>query len=109
MSTEGMFSRLNGRLDDSDEVETPLTVSDLLDFPDDERAIVRHILRAQAPLTVSELADELGQPVHGIATLVGSLSMRGVVAITDGQLKISPLHRTARVSPGGMWGQLSDL
>ena len=40
MSTEGMFSRLNGRLDDSDEVETPLTVSDLLDFPDDERAIV---------------------------------------------------------------------
>ena len=96
MSTEGMFSRLNGRLDDSDEVETPLTVSD-------------HILRAQAPLTVSELADELGQPVHGIAKLVGSLSMRGVVAITDGQLKISPLHRTARVSPGGMWGQLSDL
>ena len=109
MSTEGIFSRLNGRLDDSDEVEAPLTVSDLLAFPDDERTIVRHILRAPTPLTVSVLAAELRQPADGVAKPVGSLSMRGVLAITDGHLTIAPLQRKARVSPGGLWGQLSEL
>jgi len=109
MSTEGMFGRLTGRMDDTDEVATPLTVSDLLEFPDDERAIVRHILRAPTPLTVTELAAELGEPADTVAKLVGALSMRGVVAAVDGKLKISPMHSAARVSPGGLWGQLNDL
>jgi len=108
MSGEGMFDRLGDRLGE-DHADSPLTLSDLLDFPDDERAVVRHIMRAASPERADEIAVGLGLSTEEITRLVGSLSMRGVVVIVDGCLRIAPMQSNARANPGGVWGKLGDL
>ncbi|CAB4852204.1 unannotated protein [freshwater metagenome] len=108
MSGDGMFDRLHDRLGE-DHTDSPLTLSDLLDFPDDERAVVRHIMRAKHPERAHEVAAGLGLSTEEFARIVGSLSMRGVVITVDGCLRIAPMQSNARVNPGGVWGKLGDL
>lgn len=109
MSSDGLFNRINSRLEADSTDEIPLTMSDILDLPDDQRSMMRYVLRSPEPLTPNEAAEGLGWD-HGHAhKVVGDLSFIGMIDILDGRIKVAPMHRTRRSTPGGMWSTLDDL
>ena len=109
MSTEGMFNRLGDRLAHNESDEVPVTMSDLLDLPDDQRAVVREVMRSSDPMTPAQVADVLDWPLPDVERLLGDLSLIGMIEVVDGRIKVSPMHRTTRATPGGLWGLLDEL
>jgi len=109
MSTEGMFNRLGDRLAHSESDEVPVTMSDLLDLPDDQRTVVREVMRSSNPMTPSEVAGALDWPLPDVERLLGDLSLLGMIEMVAGRIKMSPMHRTTRATPGGLWGLLDEL
>ncbi|CAB4999995.1 MAG: hypothetical protein F2881_02865 [Actinobacteria bacterium] len=109
MNADGMFRRLNDHLDDAAGDEAPLTMSDILDLPDDQRGLARHVMRSLTPLTPDEAAAELDISTDDVMKIVGELSIKGILTIVDGKLKVASLARTTIQSPGGLWGKLGDF
>jgi hypothetical protein len=109
VSTGGIFDRLGGRVEENESDDAPLTMSDILDLPDDQRALMRHVMRAPTRLTAAEAAEGLGWEQDVTDRVIGVLSLAGMLDLTDGRLKVAPMQRTKHASPGGMWGPLTDL
>ena len=47
MSSENIFSRLEGQLEQEQGEQAPLTMSDILDLPAEQGDLMRQVLRAQ--------------------------------------------------------------
>jgi len=109
MSADGMFNRLGDQLAQNESGDVPVTMSDLLDLPDDQRTVVREVMRSSDPMTPEEVADALEWPLPDVERLLGDLSLLGMVEVVDGRIKVSPMHRTTRATPGGLWGLLDEL
>ena len=109
MSGQGLFDRIGGRIDAQADDQTPLTLSDILDWPEDQRLLTRFVLRAPDPLTPEEVTVGLGWEHSVTNRVVGALSLMGVIDLVDGRIKIAPMQRTARTTPGGVWESLGDL
>lgn len=109
MSTEGMFERVEGELEEREADATPLTMSDILHLPDTQLALMRHIMRSQEPLTVAQASEGLGWTQAEGERVVGELRLTGLLAVEDDRLKVQPLHSNTRIKPGGLWGTLNDL
>ena len=109
MSAEGLFNRLGDRIAQNEGAEAPVTMSDLLDLPDDQRSIVREVMRSKDLMTPAEVAGSLDWPLSDVERLLGDLSLQGMIEVVDGRIKVSPMHRTTRATPGGLWGLLEEL
>ncbi|CAB4859402.1 unannotated protein [freshwater metagenome] len=104
----GIFDRLSDQVDNSDESGEKFSIADTLELPDDERALVGVVIRAGS-MTLAELAAELKADEQDVAKMVGSLSMRGMVMLTEGVVSPSPMKKTARIKPGGLFDTLGDF
>jgi hypothetical protein len=109
MSADGIFNRIGDQLAQNESDEVPVTMSDLLDLPDDQRSVVREVMRSSDPMTSAEVADSLGWPLPDVERLLGDLSLLGMIEVVSGRIKMSPMHRTTRATPGGLWGLLDEL
>lgn len=109
MSSDGLFNRINSRLEADSTDEAPPTMSDVLDLPDDQRSLMRYVLRSPEPLTPHEVAEGLGWKDAEAHKVVGDLSFIGMIDLVDGRIKVAPMHRTTRSTPGGLWSALNDL
>ncbi len=109
MSSDGLFNRINSRLEADSIDDTPPTMSDILDLPEDQRSMMRHVLRSPDPLTPHEAAEGLGWDDAQAHKVVGDLSFIGMIDLVDGRMKVAPMHRNTRSTPGGMWSTLNDL
>jgi hypothetical protein len=106
--TGGIFDRLSEQVDNPEESGEKFSIADTLELPDDERALVGVVIRAGS-MTLAELAAELKADEQDVAKMVGSLSMRGMVMLTDGVVSPSPMKKTARIKPGGLFDTLGDF
>ena len=109
MSSDGMFARLDEQLNQREPNDAPLTMSDLLDLPDEQRTLMRHVLRADTSLSPMAAAEGLGWTLGELQRVLGDLSLIGIVEVRDDRITVAPMHRTSRTAPGGLWGKLSDL
>jgi hypothetical protein len=109
MSADGMFNRLGDRLAQNELAEAPLTMSDVLDLPDEQLTIVRQVMRSSDPMTPAQVAESLGWSLPEVERPLGDLSLAGIVEVIDGVIKVSPMQRTARTTPGGLWTTLGEL
>lgn len=109
MSSDGLFNRINSRLEADSIDDAPPTMSDVLDLPDNQRSLMRYVLRSPDPLTPLEVAEGLGWDVAQGHKVVGDLSFIGMIDLVDGHIKVAPMHRSTRSTPGGMWSALNDL
>ncbi len=105
----GLFDRLAERLDDVAEPETLFTMADLLDLPDDERVVMRQVMRQAEPTSIDGLARELGSDVAELSTVVTQLVERRALVIDGGRVEVAPIALIRRSTPGGLWDRLSDL
>jgi|694.fasta_scaffold61316_3 predicted transcriptional regulator len=106
--TGGMFDRLSEQVDNPEESGEKFSIADTLELPDDERALVGVVIRAGS-LTIAELAEQVGSGEDEVAKMVGSLSMRGMLMLTEGVVSPSPMKKTARIKPGGLFDTLGDF
>ncbi|MCX6419231.1 MAG: hypothetical protein NTU50_07415 [Actinobacteria bacterium] len=106
--TGGMFDRLSGKVDNPDESGEKFSIADTLELPDDERALIGAVIRAGS-MSLAELAAELKADEQEVAKMVGSLSMRGMLLLTEGSVSPSPMKKTARIKPGGLFDTLGDF
>jgi hypothetical protein len=51
----------------------------------------------------------VGSGEDEVAKMVGSLSMRGMLMLTEGVVSPSPMKKTARIKPGGLFDTLGDF
>ncbi len=109
MSSDGLFNRVNDRLEADSIDDAPPTMSDILDLPEDQRSLMRYVLRSPEPLTPREVAEGLGWEASQAHKVVGDLSLIGMIDLVDGRIKVAPMHRNTRPAPGGMWNTLNDL
>jgi predicted transcriptional regulator len=111
MSADGMFERLSDRIDASEvgAASTPFTMAELLDLPDLEMRVARLVLRAEAAMTVEQITDAIDGAPTDVAAAVGSLSLRGILDVTDDVVRMGSVRRTSRIGPGGIFGRLGDL
>ena len=109
MSSDGLFDRIEGRIEEREGDQTPLTMSDILDLPDDQLALMRLVLRSAEPLTPDEAAAGLGWDTDRTQRIVGDVSFTGMIDLVDGRIKVAPMKRSTRSTPGGMWRALDDL
>ena len=106
--TGGMFDRLSEQVDNPEESGEKFSIADTLELPDDERALVGVVIRAGS-ITIADLAAEVGSDEADIAKMVGSLSMRGMLLLAEGMVSPSPMKKTARIKPGGLFDTLGDF
>jgi len=106
--TGGMFDRLSEQVDNPDESGEKFSIADTLELPEDERALIGAVIRAGS-MTLAELAAELKADEQDVAKMVGSLSMRGMLLLTEGSVSPSPMKKTARIKPGGLFDTLGDF
>ena len=107
----GLFAGLGERISEA-EARTPkptMNMAELLELPTDQRRLVRHLLRADSPPTAAECAAALELSLDEVNTLVGHLTLIGLVEITGGRLRAIAGWRSSRMPPGGVWSSLSDL
>lgn len=109
MSAGGIFDRVATHLDAAADREAHFSMAALLSLSDEERAVVRNVMRSDSPQTVAQVADSLKTPESEIASTVGSLSMRGVIELRKGSLYLTPIERPHHSHPGGFWSNLDDL
>ncbi|MFM1751984.1 MAG: hypothetical protein RL119_946 [Actinomycetota bacterium] len=105
----GLFDRLANRLDDGAEPEASFAMADLLDLPEDERVVMRHVMRQTVPTSIDGLAGELGRDVAEVSAVVARLVERRALVIDGGRIEVAPIALIRRSSPGGLWDRLSDL
>jgi len=60
MTSDGMFDRLGTRISDNDGEANPPSMSDILDLPNDQRELMRLVLRSREAITPELAAGELG-------------------------------------------------
>ncbi|MEI6571272.1 MAG: hypothetical protein WCO36_07570 [Actinomycetes bacterium] len=109
MSGGGIFDRVATHLDAAADPEAHFSMASLLSLSDEERAVVRDIMRADSPQSVAQVAETLKVSVNDVASTVGSLSMRGVIEIRKGSLYLTPIERPHHSHPGGFWNNLNDF
>lgn len=110
MNADGLFARLAERLDEATEATTPsFVMADLLDLPDDERLVMRHVMRRADPATVEVIAGELTRDELEVRDVVARLMGRRAVVIDAGRVRVATIALTRRSTPGGLWDRLSDL
>lgn len=105
----GLFDRLAHRLDDVAEPEVSFAMADLLDLPDDERVVMRHVMRQTVPTSINVLAGELGGDVAEVGAVVARLVERRALMVDGGRVEVAPIALIRRSSPGGLWDRLNDL
>ena len=107
----GLFAGLSDKIDEANagKQKPTMNMAELLELPDDQRRLVRHLLRADTPPTVAECAAALGKTEAEINELVGHLSLIGLVDAAQGRLKAVAGWRSSRLPPGGLWSSLGDL
>jgi len=107
----GLFAGLNDKLQETDaqRPKSTMNMAELLELPDNQRKLVRHLLRADSPPTKAECADALGFPVDEIRSLVGQLTLIGLVEMNQGRLRAVAGWRSSRLPPGGLWSTLGNL
>ncbi len=109
MSGGGIFDRVAMHLDAAADPEAHFSMAALLSLSDEERSVVRDIMRADSPQSVAQVAETLKVPVSDVASTVGSLSMRGIIEIRKGSLYLAPIERPHHSRPGGFWTNLTDF
>jgi hypothetical protein len=82
MSSENIFSRLEGQLEQEQGEQAPLTMSDILDLPAEQGDLMRQVLRAQKPLTPPEISQALGWEQNATDRVIGDLSLAGMIELT---------------------------
>ena len=105
----GLFDRLAGRLDDVAEPEASFAMADLLDLPDDERVVMRHVMRRAETTSIDGLAGELGLDVVEVGGGVARLVERRALVIDGGRVGVATINLIRRSTPGGLWDRLNDL
>jgi hypothetical protein len=105
----GLFDRLAVRLDDATEAEPSFAMADLLDLPEDERVVMRHVMRRAEPTSIDGLAGELAGDVVDVAGVVARLVGRRALVIDGGRVGVATIALIRRSTPGGVWDRLSDL
>ncbi len=109
MSGEGLFGRLADRLADDASATPAFTMADLLDMPDDERTVLRHVMRRAASPTRSQLAQELEGLVPDLDHTLGALVMREAIVIDGELIAVAAIALNRRATPGGLWDRLGNL
>jgi hypothetical protein len=111
MTSDGLFDRIENQIEEREGEgdQAPLTMSDILDLPDDQRSLMRYVLRSAEPLTPGEVAEGLGWEIERTQRIVGDVSFIGMIDLVDGRIKVAPMQRNTRSTPGGMWRALDDL
>ena len=107
----GLFAGLNDKIQqtDAERPKSTMNMAELLELPDNQRKLVRHLLRADSPPTEDECAAALGFPVEEIRALVGHLTLIGLVEVNQGRLRAIAGWRSSRLPPGGLWSTLGNL
>jgi predicted transcriptional regulator len=107
----GLFSGLSEKIQEAESAESKPTMNmaALLELPTEQRRIVRHLLRADAPPTVEETAAALEMTVEDVNVEVGRLTLIGLVEKADGRLRAIAGWRSSRLPPGGVWSSLGGL
>ena len=107
----GLFAGLSEKIVESDagKQKPTMNMAELLELPDNQRKLVRHLLRADSPPTAGECAVALGLSDAEIQELVGQLTLIGLVESTGGRLRAIAGWRSSRLPPGGLWSSLGDL
>jgi hypothetical protein len=108
-SGDGLFARLAVRLDDVAEPVPAFAMADLLDLPDDERVVMRHVMRRSETASVDVLAAEMGRDAAEVGSIVGRLVERRALVIDGGRVGVATIELIRRSTPGGLWDRLSDL
>ena len=109
MTSDGMFDRLGTRISDNDGEANPPSMSDILDLPNDQRELMRLVLRSREAITPELAAGDLGWDSKLTARVIGALSFSGMIELVNGCIQIVPMQRVTRKSLGGMWGALDCL
>jgi hypothetical protein len=109
MTSDGMFDRLGTRISDNDGEANPPSMSDMLDLPNDQRELMRIVLRSREAMTPELAAGELGWDSKLTSRVIGALSFSGMIELVNGCIQIVPMQRVTRKSLGGIWGALDDL
>ena len=111
MSGHGMFGRVGAQVQQAEAATAApaFTISDLLDLPEAQLQVARAVLRAPELMSISSMAAALGLEEASVTDTVGALSMRGVVEVNNGLIKLCAAQRTSRVGPGGLFSLLGDL
>lgn len=109
--SKGLFGGLSDAIEAADAArqKPTMNMAELLELPDDQRRLVRHLLRAEEPPTEAECAAALGLTDAAVRELVGQLSLVGLVDTVGGRLKAVAGWRSSRLPPGGMWSTLEGL
>lgn len=107
----GLFAGLSEKIVEADagKQKPTMNMAELLELPDTQRKLVRHLLRADSPPTAEECAAALGLSDAEIQELVGQLTLIGLVESTSGRLRAIAGWRSSRLPPGGLWSSLGDL
>lgn len=105
----GLFDRLAERLDEVAEPEALFAMADLLDLPDHQRVVMRHVMRPTEPTSINGLAGELGGDVAEVGAVVAQLVERRALMIDGGRVEVAPIALIRRSTPGGLCDWLSDL
>lgn len=110
MSNDGLFEHLAELLSSvSDELEPSFTMAGVLDLPERERHLMRHVMRRDAPATLYELAEELDMSMLDVRSAVEVLVDQGALDFAGETVMVAAMSVKRRVTPGGMWNRLSDL
>ncbi|MEY4372996.1 MAG: hypothetical protein RL219_1765 [Actinomycetota bacterium] len=107
----GLFAGLGERISEAEaKTQRPtMNMAELLELPDDQRRVVRHLLRADTPPTAEECAAALDITLDQLNELLGQLTLIGLVEIVSGRLRAIAGWRSSRLPPGGVWSSLGNL
>lgn len=107
----GLFAGLSDKIQESDagKQKPTMNMAELLELPDNQRKLVRHLLRSDGPPTEAECAAALGMTEAEVHELVGQLTLIGLVESNSGRLRAIAGWRSSRLPPGGIWSSLGDL
>jgi hypothetical protein len=111
-SGDGMFGRLADRLETpSTEPSSAFALADLVGLPDDERVVIRHVMRRETPASIDDLRTELADHAVDIdvADAVARLVDREALVIDAGTVRLASIAASRRATPGGIWDRLSGL
>ncbi|MFZ8884967.1 MAG: hypothetical protein ACO3CH_06470 [Ilumatobacteraceae bacterium] len=109
MNNGGLFGRISQRIEEVEEKNQPITMSDILNLPDDQLALMRQVLRASVPIKPEDLVVALDWNMARVTQVMGSLSFAGMIELVEGTVRVAPMQKRARSTPGGMWSLLEDL
>jgi hypothetical protein len=109
VSGDGLFGRLADRLADEDTATTAFTMAEILELPDDERTVLRHMMRRATSPTLSQLAAELAAAVPDLDATLAALVGREALVIDGDIVAVATIALNRRMTPGGLWDRLGNL